>query len=345
MGKRNLYKLGALMNLSIPERFLRDISRQFPDAWKDADRYRSYRGEDGFPVWDDAVFLPLAGWYAVTCDMYRISKLTVIHAMTMQKLFFAGAWRPRQDVIRFDPEVYQELIDTPFDGNLPSEVLWRLPAWAVYIETPGLTLYGIPHEGFMAALEEDAGDGTKEMRLMFFREEDETIKTVNIILYLGNWNIKEAIRRAKKKTDQQAWRNRLPMTEDEDWERIFDRGLEQAISLLLYVCSYGFTDKEQKEKPVYPQAKRVKKGWRIFPAFQPTVHVLGEKIGEQIRKAREYPNVARTHGSPRPHVRRAHWHGFWSGPLRPDADGERKFSLRWLPPISVAMRDDKDEGS
>ena len=33
---------------------------------------------------------------------------------------------------------------------------------------------------------------------------------------------------------------------------------------------------------------------------------------------------------PRPHVRRAHWHGFWSGPRESDA---RKLSLKWLPPI------------
>lgn len=38
-----------------------------------------------------------------------------------------------------------------------------------------------------------------------------------------------------------------------------------------------------------------------------------------------------THESPRPHVRRAHWHHFGTDPR----DGERKLVVKWLPPIPV----------
>lgn len=50
------------------------------------------------------------------------------------------------------------------------------------------------------------------------------------------------------------------------------------------------------------------------------------------------------HAGPRGHVRRAHWHGFRSGPRKRD-DGsviptaQRRFDLRWLPPIPVNLPD------
>lgn len=48
-------------------------------------------------------------------------------------------------------------------------------------------------------------------------------------------------------------------------------------------------------------------------------------------------DMSRIHAGPRPHVRRAHWHGFWSGPRK--SEKQRTFSVQWLPPIAVAMVD------
>nr|DAR40120.1 MAG TPA: hypothetical protein [Caudoviricetes sp.] len=40
----------------------------------------------------------------------------------------------------------------------------------------------------------------------------------------------------------------------------------------------------------------------------------------------------REHASPVPHVRRAHWHHFWTGARGSDA---RELILRWIPPVFV----------
>jgi hypothetical protein len=37
------------------------------------------------------------------------------------------------------------------------------------------------------------------------------------------------------------------------------------------------------------------------------------------------------------HVRRAHWHAFWTGPKA--STEERKLILHWLPPIAVNVDD------
>ena len=45
------------------------------------------------------------------------------------------------------------------------------------------------------------------------------------------------------------------------------------------------------------------------------------------------PSAAGTR--PRAHIRRAHWHRFWTGPR----DGERTPRVKWLPPIPVNVDD------
>ena len=46
------------------------------------------------------------------------------------------------------------------------------------------------------------------------------------------------------------------------------------------------------------------------------------------------------HASPRPHIRRAHWHSYWVGQKsQPEA---RSVVLKWLPPIPVNVLDTED---
>jgi hypothetical protein len=74
-------------------------------------------------------------------------------------------------------------------------------------------------------------------------------------------------------------------------------------------------------------------------ANAPTVWDTGYAIGPALRAAlereRTAPTADGTHASPRPHIRRAHWHTYWTGPhTEPE---RRKAALRWLPPIPVAV--------
>ena len=64
--------------------------------------------------------------------------------------------------------------------------------------------------------------------------------------------------------------------------------------------------------------------------------MVGYRIGSALRRVyRKYDTPSESSGkfrsSPRPHIRRAHWHSYWIGPK----DGERKVILKWLPPVLV----------
>ena len=189
-----------------PRELLIEMGQNFPEAWRLADEFRADQGKD-LPIWDGGVFLPLAGWYAITCHLFGVEKLSIFDGVTLdvlKGLFFAGAWRPGQDIIRFDQDVYESLVQTPFEGKLPADVFWRLPAWAVYIEAPGITTVEQQWDGFMAALEQDMNTGQRELRLLFLREGLPLAQSYMAIIYLGPWDLEEALRRANETVDKNA---------------------------------------------------------------------------------------------------------------------------------------------
>lgn len=69
-----------------------------------------------------------------------------------------------------------------------------------------------------------------------------------------------------------------------------------------------------------------------MPASAPTEWVVGAAIGRQLREAGRHSGAGATHASPRPHIRRAHWHHFRVG------EGRQQLRLRWLHPLLVGTR-------
>lgn len=89
-------------------------------------------------------------------------------------------------------------------------------------------------------------------------------------------------------------------------------------------------DREPGRSPSRPQTKRTKRGYQIFPPDRPTIWAVGAQMGALLRQERA--DAMGTGRTVRPHIRRGHWHGYWTGPR-----GKRqKFVYRWLPPMVVA---------
>jgi hypothetical protein len=81
---------------------------------------------------------------------------------------------------------------------------------------------------------------------------------------------------------------------------------------------------------------RTKRGNELIVPQHPRIWDIGKPTGERLRRA-----VAEYRGQHKkaPHIRRAHWHGYWLGPR----DGKRKFEYKWLPPIVVGDVEDEEE--
>jgi hypothetical protein len=223
---------------------------------------------------------------------------------------------------------------------MPAEVLLRLPEWCVYIETPGKTFGKSALYGFWAHLEWDANTERREIRLLLDAEHELT----PVPLHLGDWPVAEAIDRMLGESVLQGYAAgvpvRIPPTEAAG---SLTAAVKPLISLLLYLCS----DEPEVDdlrcpgaQAERPRPKRVKGGWKLFPPPAPRIWTVGQHTGEMIGRDRALsPPVEpgeKERVGPRPHLRRAHWHGFWTGPR----DGERRFKYRWLSPIIVSGKEE-----
>lgn len=323
-----------------PRDHLVAAGRLYPDAWRVADEFRADRGRDGLPDWPAWCYLPLAGWYAIVSGG-GANRVPAQSIGDVGRLAALGTWRASQGIYRFDPALYRAIAETPVDGDLPHDVLYRLPEWCVYLETPEATWNGSPLHGFFAHLEWDANTGRPELRLLLDGDHD----LAPIPLHLGPWPLAESIARMTDVASIHAMGSGLGPA-PAGTGSVIRTWVEPLVSLLLYLCSQNAEIGDGTRAPANPAPTRTKKGWRMFPPDRPMVWDVGVRLGAALRRAYHADQTGQdgTHAGPRPHVRRAHWHGFRTGPMK-RADGSeipagaRQLTLKWLPPIPVNVDD------
>lgn len=298
---------------------LNQISAQYPNAWKQVNTFRQSKGKD-LPDWPSWCFLPMAATYAIVSEGGAMPPNRIGDVARLSALI---AWRYTQGIYQFEPTVYEAISSTTAKGDLPVEVLHRLPEWGMYIETPGLD----DAYGFFVHLEFDINTKRTELRLLIDSEES----LYPIILHMGDHTVTEAIDRAISEGAKQGGINKY------NWP--FEKMVEHqskiahhCISLLLYLCSEEpDIARIEHELPQRPKAKKVKGEWKLFPPKKPKTWKIGEKVAQQLKAVYSEP-TGETRNGPAPHIRRAHWHGYWTGAK---AGQDRKFIYKWLPPLLI----------
>lgn len=314
-----------------PKEILKEIGQVYPQAWQQVKMFRASKGKD-LPDWPDWCYIPLAAGVAIATQgdvrqFYQVALSNISPAV----ITAAAAWRISQGVYRFDADLYNSLVSQPMDGNIPCDALKRLPEWCVYIETIGAKFFDLPIVGFWAHLEKDMNDGREELRLVLMCENR---KNIPVPIHLGPWTLDEGLERMQKEAEKQSGIG-LPKIN-------YTSDIVPLVQLVLYLCAENI---DMPRVPAHPST-RVRRSGQADIAREVRTWDVGVRIGSSIRKYRNEEALSSnetdidkepgTHASPRPHVRRAHWHHFWVGPR----DGDRKLILRWLPPIPVGVQDD-----
>lgn len=304
------------MDVSTPAlRALGAIGRRYPAAWSQLASLRADRKELGdWPAW---CFCPMAGAHAI------VSAAPGGEPLDISAVAALGPWRETQGVYAFDPDLLASLIDTDLDGEIPLDVLYRLPEWCVYVPTPGVVMLGEALDGFFAHLEADANErGRVELRLLLAYPDGRLVPVPLHVWMPGG--IVGAARRFAEEAAFQGAQHGVPLSAADQADAATGAAsVAPLVSLILYLCSDDAEIVDPKRvgrRPTYrhPDAKPGK------PAPHPTVWQVGRGLGERLREARERMG-------PKAHVRRAHWHGYWTGPMA----GPRTLELRWLSPILV----------
>jgi len=313
----------------------------YPGAWKAADQIRAMRGHP-LPTWPDWCYLPMAGVYEIVAQDAGVPSqmLGLRHPeriADIARLAALIAWRMTQGIYRLDPAVYEAVRETPVDRDIPADILYRLPEWCVYVETPDMALGPHPVHGFFAHLEWDANTERAELRMLLDVGDGETTDLVPVVLHLGPWSLAESIERTMETANRTAAAHGSDPVPPEA-AGYLQHLAAPLVSLLLYIASQAGEIGTDKRRPGNPVPVRTRRdGWRLFAAQGPTTWGVGVRMGAALRAAyaAQETGAGGSHAGPRPHVRRAHWHTYRIGPR----DGEQRADLRWLPPIAVNLPD------
>lgn len=326
-----------------PDKWIRALNRKYPNLW--IDLRKQY--EDPSRLFNNKLklesFLKEVPDWCIMPTLFPFMVLTdrfgeVFYMSHMDEIMTVGStyiWRCSKGVYRFAPEIYQALISQPITGDLPMECLYHLPEWAVYIETPGLTYERHPMYGFIAHLDYNLFSKNVDLQFAMFLEGRDMPKTV--ALPFGEGGILEAMDRVDQVDSlfgNPHVRVRYIGSRDE-----YKATFTAMLQLLLYLSS----DEPDMPDIEHPEKRRTLSG-RVRPPEEPRVWDVGVRISNVIRRCREngvsyrYDDNAEpgSHASPRPHVRSAHWHTYWTGP-RQAKFPERKPIVKWIPPIPIGM--------
>lgn len=335
-----------------PERWLHELNRRYPSIWADlrkayADPMKILKPSasvllDGLPSWCPMPtffpFLALTERYGRDIYLRNPDEIMTIASMYQ--------WRAGKGIYRFDPELYKALISQPFSGDIPNECLYRLPEWAVYVETPGLTIYHRSVDGFIAHLDFNLHDKTVDLQFLLFWSD--SISPKSIALPLGDGGLSEALDRldAIDSLFNIPRGRQLGVLED------YRRALSSMLQLVLYLCS------EQPDMPSIPSPQRTFSGGIRSPS-EVRQWDVGLRIGAALRKASSScgslpegidltdsntpgdgstqstneKHESKGHARPRAHIRSAHWSTYWTGPRT----GQQTPILRWIPPLPINM--------
>lgn len=310
----------------LPTVYLSRMAARHPGCWAAVDTMRAGRGRE-LPDWPAWCFLPLAGSYAILAggrplDPERAGEIAAFAAL--------AAWRVTQGIYEIHPAVRAAVESTPLEGELPVDVLYRLPEWCPYVRTPGLRVGPWEPHGFWAYLEADANHGHAELRIALDCEP--TIQAL-LPIYLGG-TLAEGVAAAEREARAQLARLGTPAFPVPSASE-FAEVVRPLVALVLYLCAENAEVRDpagRRERPENPRPQRTKGGLRLFPPPAPTTWEVGYRTGAALEAAgARDEEQGGTHASPRAHVRRAHWHHYWTGPR----SGEQVAVIRWVAPTLI----------
>lgn len=318
---------------SDPIDWLSAYARRHPTAWRDFDTMRKHHATT-WPAW---CFIPIAGAQAQVAaylerDWTDLTWQERGKAATEAAILAAlAAWRMTKGVYIFDRTLADALWRTPVTGRIPTSVLHNLPEWCVYLRLDRRVAMGHLF-GAWAHLDHDRDTNVSSLRVIFNVAGEALVPTV---ITLGG-SIDDGIRETtgSQMVEEAVTAMGRAVAELHAANALINQLIEPIVSTLLYLCSAEPEVAGAHGHPRNPQPRKVKGGMKLIAAQQVREWNVGVMLGRALRAAAEHADREDASGSGRtvrPHVRRAHWHTFLTGPR----DSERTPVLKWLHPMLV----------
>ena len=310
---------------------------------------------------DNGVFYPSGNLYHVSPRMMtahvtgKIGKTAVDDMshdqLTLLRYFWGlhlfGAWRNTLSIYRIDSDIFSQIIKSPIPDDTPSTVFERLPEWCVYIDMPNQALTVITGSGrrascsgFWALFDVQNLAGKSQRVLNLVLDIDDNIKTTHdayqplLIPIRDDMTVRQAILSVFDCMSHHSSDALITRANAETEIKI----ITHLLSLLLWLCAEEPDISNINGEPIsgeqlrMPKYRTNKKTGVFIPPSQPIIYNIGKRLGGEVRQFNEKVGTSdsRISARKRPHIRRGHWHGVWSG------TGQNKhFNIYWQPAIFV----------
>lgn len=350
------YQQMLAFNKKYPES--KEIYRQM-QAWK-------LKNADKLCFFPSSHLYAIAPKMAVGC-MRGYTDLTNFHKMPEQAqellgyfwgLHLFGTWRNTLSVYRIDGDILNDTLKSPIPTETPCTIFARLPEWGVYMDLSHAqakmflasqqTGEPVAISGFWALYDRYTINNQPQdvLHLMLNLQGEgvtgtsyDQLQPIALILKDGNTVGEQTIQTI------QHYQARFDGGKDSLALMIQMQGeqelLTRLLSCLLWLCADEPHTTTTAGEPIsrtdlkLPRYAINKKTGAFVVPTAPTFIDVGKRFGSDFRqqKARlesERGDQSRTPSRKRPHIRKAHWHGYWKG-----TGQAREFFYKWQPTVFV----------
>lgn len=329
-----------LTNEFLPLQLLKHISNRYPNVWEYMEQIHQSNGKDGNPSWPNWCYVPMAAALAIATQSNKTLFGQLRAVSDAQQIDALAPWRVSKEVFIIDETLEQILFQQADDTSVPADVLMQIPYPCFYIQFTNFMFQSRAISGAFIHLEYDVKNSSTELRVLFVFADGNTLGfpihvNAGKIENSEHITVQEAINAIETDSPLGALRGMM-QTEN----AAIKEALSKTLQVVLYLCSQNAEIAPNKEQStVYKRGKKIRDSYAEIRKWD-----VGIRIGAAI-KARAQSSASinqskeySTHASPRPHMRRGHWHNFWTGSKsNPNA---RKLVLKWVAPTFIGERDD-----
>lgn len=257
------------------------------------------------------------------------------------ELHALSAWRRNKKIYTFHQALASELL-AAYDSAavLPVDVFLNLPFDGIFIECVQKNIY------FFVTKDYDVINSASSLSFYF-----PTLAGFSASLpLLPDLSLEKIIDRSIKKLVEQVYGMDEQLQQHYDFNTKsmqttqFIDNLKIALPLLLYLCAQNCENEENPEqKKIYrprSASASIKDARREIKKFDVGYRIGAAIVAHQTKKATDPEDVRERSGTSSPksaHVRRGHYHHFWTGPR-----SDRKLILKWVNPSFINFSDFDD---
>lgn len=246
-------------------------------------------------------------------------------------------WQLSKPNFVFESTLVNHLADSELPDRLPTEILKKLPYWCQWVTLPIHleNAFRTLHLDFDGAFVGYSQIDNRPVLVLCapFTPGDESIKSNNFtpsvtsFVYLDEpvdpWSMLKNMHLL----------NLVDTLEDPDFrELMFSvyHYLTKVMCCVMYICSQQ--EALYTEGHTQPKPQRLGKSYRITPPKSDRMITVGAEMIKILKDFEsEVETCTRAFNGRKPHLRKAHYHHFWTGPKA----GPRKLVCKWLPPSIV----------